>query len=384
MTDTSNRRVAEAVRLRLPDAGGRYPVGAATLYLVDRTRKDPWAAEIAVRELMATVFYPAGTVQGASRARYMTRGVAAVFSEGAPQVHPELPRTGVDWAATTTGAYGDAPAQRERRWPVLLHSPGGGDPRALGTSVAADLASRGWVVVAVDHPGDALAVEFPVARAGRERVRTTVFRGDPRADAELFRIMIAARVADLRFVLCRLAELVAGRNPDAAGRPVPEGLAHALDLRRVGVYGHSAGGTAAAQALYEDSRIGAAVDWEGFLDQAPDASGRPGELLPVARDGVERALLLVGTDSFTGRAEMERSWAAALAHPGGRVCRDRLDGTSHWVFTDYASMAPQLQAAGLMSGEGRARLVGAADPAWSVPAVCRQVRTFFARHLPVR
>ncbi len=382
MVDTDSRRAGGALGLRLPVPGGTYPVGAASLYLVDGTRRDPWAPAIAVREVMVTVFYPARTVQGAVEARYMTSDVADVFSAGAPRVHPELPRTGVDWAATTTNAYVDAPARCGRRWPVLLHSPGGGDPRALGTSVAVDLASHGSVVVTVDHPGDALAVEFPVAREGRERVRTTVFRGDPRADAERFRTMIDARVADLRFVLGWLADLVAGRVADAAGRPVPEGLGRALDLRRVGVYGHSAGGTAAAQALYEDFRIGAAVGWEGFLDQAPDASGHPGELLPVARDGVDRPLLLVGTEGFAGRAERERSWAAALAHPGGHTRRDRLDGTSHWVFTDYAAIAPQLQAAGLMTAEGRARLVGAADPAWSVPAVRRQVRSFFVRDLP--
>ncbi|WP_079154495.1 hypothetical protein [Streptomyces subrutilus] len=49
---------------------------------------------------------------------------------------------------------------------------------------------------------------------------------------------------------------------------------HTLRLDRVGVYGHSAGGTAAAQALHEDRRIAAAVNPEGYLDQMD------GELLP--------------------------------------------------------------------------------------------------------
>nr|WP_308345239.1 hypothetical protein [Streptomyces sp. ISL-94] len=50
--------------------------------------------------------------------------------------------------------------------------------------------------------------------------------------------MIDTRVADLRFVL------------------------DALELDRVGVYGHSAGGTAAAQTLHGDRRIAAAVNLE--------------------------------------------------------------------------------------------------------------------------
>ncbi|MFD7668048.1 alpha/beta hydrolase [Streptomyces sp. NPDC059788] len=309
-----------------------------------------------------------------------------------PRVHPELPSAGVDWAATRTHAHLGAPVLRGGRRPVLLYSPGGGDPRGLGTSAAEEMASHGWVVVCVDHPGDAVAVEFPVGREGRRRVRATVFRGDPRADAGLFRTVVETRVADVRFVLNELEEWAGGgRSTDAAGRPAPEGLARALDLRRVGVYGHSVGGTTAAQAMYEDRsgprgrhsrRIEAAVDWEGFLDQAPDASGRPGELLPVARYGVDRPLLLVGTDGFQGRTEMERSWSAMLSHPGGRTCRQRIGGAAHWVFTDLAAMVPQLQDAGLMTAEGRKRLVGAAGPEVSVPAVRRSVRAGFARHLP--
>nr|WSX47758.1 alpha/beta fold hydrolase [Streptomyces sp. NBC_00974] len=169
------------------------------------------------------------------------------------------------------------------RRPVLLYSPGGGDARTMGSSLATDLASYGWTVITVDHPGDASEVEFPNERPGRDRIRTTVLRPD--MDAATFRTMIATRVADLRFVL------------------------DTLGLDRVGVYGHSAGGTAAAQALHEDRRIAAAVNLEGYLDQMD------GELLPVARQGTDRPLLLAGTDGFRD-ARLDRSWAALLAHSG--------------------------------------------------------------------
>lgn len=308
----------------------------------------------------------------------MSRGVAKAFGQLMPLVRPGLPQAGVDWAGTAAHAYVGAPVLGGR-WPVLVYSPGGGDPRGLGTCVAEELASRGRVVVCVDHPGDAVAVEFPVERAGRERVRKTVFRGDPRADARVFRTMIGARVADVRFVLRELGSFAAGREADAAGRVVPKGFGRALDLRRVGVYGHSAGGTTAAQVMYEERRVTAAVNWEGFLDQAPEASGRPGELLPVARYGVGRPLLLVGTDGFPGREEMGRSWSAVRAHSGGRVRQRRFEDAAHWVFTDLAPMVPQLQAAGLMTAEARGRLVGAVRPEVSVPAVRRSVRAFFAR-----
>ncbi|GGQ08629.1 alpha/beta fold hydrolase [Streptomyces roseolilacinus] len=335
--------------LRLPAPTGPYPVGTRVLHLVDHSRHDPWEPGIGVRELMVTVLRPAAPCPGLPRVPQLTPGAAGVFASLAHLVRPHLPSAGVDWAATLTHARAGAPPLPGRR-PVLVYSPGGGDARTTGCSLAIDLASHGWTVVTVDHPGDGSQVEFPDERPERDRVRTTVLRPD--LDAAVFRTMIDTRVADLRFVL------------------------DVLGLDRVGVYGHSAGGTAAAQALHEDRRIAAAVNLEGYLDRMD------GELLPVALRGTDRPLLLAGTDGFRD-ARLDRSWAALLAH-AGPVTRRQLDGTGHWVFTDYAALVPQLHKAGLMSAAGRAAMVGRADPRVTVPAVRGLVRSFFARHLPTR
>ncbi|SDZ45375.1 hypothetical protein SAMN05216215_107534 [Saccharopolyspora shandongensis] len=364
---------AEPTTLRLPTPTGPHRLGTTMLHLVDRDRTDPWNGT--ARELMVTVFYPASTVRGYPVAPQLTPAAAAVFKGLDPvYLHPELPDEGVDWAATATHSHTGAPAQPIPR-PVLLYSPGGADPRTIGTGLAEELASHGNVVVTIDHPGETSEVEFPGGR-----VRTIDVPGDPRTDPELFRTMLDTRVADTRFVLDRLVDLAAGRNPDAEARALPENLGRALDLRRVGAYGHSAGGATVAEALHEDRRIDAAVNMEGYLDYLPEQPGQEGELLPVARDGVDRPLLLLGTDGFRDE-RFERTWAAMLAHRGC-TRREQLDNATHWVFTDYGAQAPQLQDAGLMSAEDRAKLVGAIDPAESVPAIRDHVRTFFARHLP--
>lgn len=231
------------------------------------------------------------------------------------------------------------------------------------------------MVVTIDHPGETGAVEFPDGR-----VRTYEMPGTPE-DPQIFRTMIETRVADARFVLDQLTVLAAGRNPDAHARPLPEHLGRALDLRGVGMYGHSAGGTTAAQTMYEDGRITAAVNLEGHLDHPSRGPGRDGELLPVARHGVDRPLLLFGTDGFRD-PRLDRSWSALLARSGRSTRRRELNDAMHWVFTDYGTMAPQLEAAGLMTADDRNKLVGPIDPARSVPAVRHELLTFFSRHLP--
>ncbi|MFE7122126.1 alpha/beta hydrolase family protein [Streptomyces sp. NPDC057654] len=370
---------AEGIALRLPTPTGPYRTGVTTLYLVDRRRRDPWDPKIPVREVMVTVFYPAArAVHGFPVARQMTEDTASAFAQIAPLTHPQLPKTGVNWAATSTHSHTDAPA-RPARHPVLLYSPGGGDPRTLGTAVAEELASHGYAVVTVDHPGDAAVVSFPVECPGRTGTfRTTVFRGDPREQPKVFRTAIDTRVADLGFVLDQLEILTTG------GNPAPNGLGGALDLGRVGAYGHSAGGTAVSEAMYEDRRIDAAINLEGYLDYAPEPPGHPGPLFPIARHGTRRPLLLLGTSDFPHPKELSRSWSATLTHPGSHTHHARINDAAHWVFTDYAAMAPQLQTAGLMTPADRLSLIGPMPPTESIPLVRDHVRTFFAQHLPPR
>jgi dienelactone hydrolase len=359
--------------LKLPAPTGPHQIGVTTLHLVDEDRSDPWNGA-ASRELMTTVFYPARDVRNYPVAPQLSPAAAAVFKDfDTTYIHPELPDSGVDWAATMTHSHTDAPAQAGRR-PVLLYSPGGVDPRTIGTGVAEELASRGYVVVTIDHPGETSEVEFPGGR-----VRMIDLPRDAQTNPQVTRTMLTTRLADTRFVLDQLEVLAAGGNPDAEARALPANLGRALDLRRVGIYGHSAGGATAAEAMYEDRRIDAAVNLEGYLDYMPEEPGQEGELFPIAQYGVDRPLLLVGTDGFRDQ-RFERSWSAMLAH-GGCTRWRQLDNANHWVFTDYAATAPQLQAAGLMSADDRAKLVGAIEPAQSVPAVRNYIRSFFDRQL---
>ncbi|MEW2268038.1 acetylhydrolase [Streptomyces sp. NPDC047868] len=309
-----------------------------TVYLTDPSRTDPWVG--GVRELMLTVLYPARSVRGFFRAPQLTPAEAREFAEYVPHVHPGLPEPGmVDWGAVFTHGYICAPPLPGRR-PVLVYSPGGGDSRTLGTALAEDLASHGRVVVLVDHPGDASQVELPTG------MRTTVLIGPP--DPATFRTMVDTRIADLRLVLDRLSDLP---------------LAPVMDSCRIGMYGHSAGGTAAVYAARDDRRVGAVANLEGYLDLYPTLAG------------FDQPLLLFRTDGFSGAARIESSWAGL---PG---CRRLLPDANHWAFTDYGSLVPRLQTSGLVTATARTALVGTGAPAVTLAEVRRRVGTFFARHL---
>ncbi|MGH7532202.1 MAG: alpha/beta hydrolase family protein [Gemmatimonadales bacterium] len=151
-------------------------------------------------------------------------------------------------------------ASSPRRFPVLLFSHGFGESSLTYAAQLADLASHGYVVFAVEHPHDAFAVRIadgrviPFAAAAWNTALAT-----PGGAVRYQLAQVPIRAADLRFALDRIT-MLAGAGSPFAGR---------LDLARVGIFGHSLGGVAAAAACREDTRCRAC------LNEDADDAGRP-------------------------------------------------------------------------------------------------------------
>lgn len=313
----------KAARLTLPPPSGPDDVGTVALRLVDGSRHDPWVPAQAYRELMVSVFYPARDAAAYPLAPQMTPAAAEHFdaSLGTP-VHQGLgvKPGAADWGATMTHSHQGAPVAAGRH-PVVLYSPGLGDPRTLGTTFAEDLASRGYVVVTIDHTYDASEVEFP---GGRVEPFKLPLDGDP--IATLKKVM-SVRTTDTRFVLDRLTTL-------------PNGLGSAVDTARIGMAGQSAGGFTALQVLHDDPRVRAAADLDGTVgfDQS---DGGPG-LSTLAESGLRRPFLLMGSQASDHHTV--RSWEALWDHSTGWKRDLHLRGSAHHTYTDLESLAPQLKA----------------------------------------
>jgi len=369
---------AAGARIALPELSGPYPVGTTELHLVDPDRADPWVPGTR-REVMTTITYPAAGP--GPRAPWLTPGMAvAVDAVTSSPVFFDVPRGSVDWGATRRQARTGAAVDRRRGdWPVVLFSPGLGSARELNAGLTDDLASRGYVVVSLSHTHESAAVEFPGGRVEPSLMDD----GDPTA----MKTAIDARVADTRFVLDQLARLDRGDNPDAEHHPVPRGLAGALDLSRVGMFGHSYGGFTAGETMVQDRRIDAGVNVDGAMRSGAD---QPGE---VVRQGLDRPFLLMGADFVdpeTG-AKIEHShldrvldptWADFWPRQRGWKRDVHLDGGTHYGFTDLQIAVPQLTA--LLSPAKRVELVGTISPTRSLAAQHDYLAAYFDLHLKGR
>jgi len=232
---------------------GPYAIGTYDWLWVDRQRPEPYTKDPAdKRKLPVQVWYPADAAPGAPRASYIE--TPAEFGPSSP-----LKALG----HVKTNAVAAAPvANAERKYPVLIYNHGAGWPRFSGTFVTEQLASHGYVVFGVDHPGMDQTVLFSDGTAfDPDTLRgPTPDPKDLRAfDAQsvefLNTVAFPIWIEDSRFVLDQIEALNRASGP-FRGR---------LDLDRIGMLGWSFGGAAAIEMLRTDPRVKAAVNHDGRL-----------------------------------------------------------------------------------------------------------------------
>ena len=212
--------------LELPAPTGRHAVGVRSAFVADPARIDP--ATGGPRTLPVRVWYPTPDPSPGPSAPYVTPAVQRVLEEAlmAPAGTLDI----------DTHASDGAPMRRHVRG-VILVSPGFGNLVAFYTAQVIDLASRGWAVVTFDHPHDTFVVEGPDG---------TLIPTDGETE-EHVALAFSRRIPDVRLILDHLPSLV-----PAAGRGAP-----------VGMFGHSLGGAAAAEAMLVDARLRAGVNVDG-------------------------------------------------------------------------------------------------------------------------
>ncbi|ANS70654.1 lipase (secreted protein) [Streptomyces lincolnensis] len=197
---------------------------------------------------------------------------------------------------------------------MVLLSPGFSMPRTTLTSIADDLASRGYVVASVDHTYESVGTAFPGGRTltcvACQRVETKEERA----------AVVRGRVKDMSFVI---SELTKGRQAGA--------LSHVIDPSRIGIGGHSIGGATAAATMTADRRVRAGVDLDGDFFVLPAAAGLGG-----------RPFMMLGAESTHSPSSLSTDWPEAWKHLNGWKRWLTVVGAEHFSFTDLPYLAGQL------------------------------------------
>jgi pimeloyl-ACP methyl ester carboxylesterase len=310
---------------RLPTPTGPYPVGTVTIHLVDASREEQGGERRgAPRELMIQVWYPAEHA-----------GPGQVYR---PLAETEFKKSHLA-LVRTNAATGVPLAHARDRYPVVLFSPSWTGRRDQNTVQVEELASHGFLVIGIDHPFGTACTVFPDGRVAETELGEWMdFSSDEsfRACVRAAEVQLQIRAADVRFVLDELERFDrADANDLLAGR---------LDLSRVGMFGHSFGGSVAAEVCLTDPRFKAGVDLDGVYFGGPKskAIGKPfmvfSEDTPVPTPAQVAAATGRSRRELTLYAEDDVAIRRGLSESGGYFLT--LRGTRHMNYCDSPLYSP--------------------------------------------
>src|SRR2546422_5976553 len=293
----------------LPKPSGPHDVGSAVFRWTDNKRSETFTADPSDRrQVIAQAWYPTDATRGQAVPYFEAQGRLPSSIGGLPSF---LFASFGSVATHATAATSVSAAQRN--WPVLFFSPGFFVPREEDTALCADLASRGYVVVALSVPYESSVSVLAGGQVVGQTTHPDVMGPAPHPALER---LIGIRAADGSFALDQLSRL-AQLEPNSP-------LAGHLDLQHVGIVGHSIGGATAVQVMASDPRFKVGVDLDGKLFAAePDARlNRP--FLWIQSDGSQTREYTNGRDRF-------------LAHQDGGATLLLFRKSVHMSFTDAPS-----------------------------------------------
>ena len=337
------------------------PIGP---FAVGRTIYD-WVDEGSKRELLVWIWYPADAGQPGAvvddyvpaqlrppAGRHTGSAIFRLLTRDASKVHGHsLRNAGV--------------SPKQRAYPVAIMRAGASAPVVNYSTLNEDLASHGYIVVGFDAPYRTWQVVFPDGR---------VIDRTPENDLELVsgdeltaraNKLLAAWTSDIGFTLDRLAQL---NDADPSGK-----FKGRLDMTRVGLFGHSFGGAAAAQFCSQDSRCAAGIDVDGSLHGS------------VIEAGIHKPFmfLLSGEGDFSSDAEVRQILSDIQSVyerlPADQRLRVSIRGANHFTFSDDGALLKSGVFRGALHLFGRLGIDGRRQLA--VSAYC--MHTFFDAYLKI-
>ena len=308
---------------RLPEPTGPYQVGTLTEAWVDFGRNEIYGEDPeAPREFVTQTWYPAADGATGELADYLPQ---STITGRRVATSLELPFFLLDHLdlIETYSLVEVEPA--EGTFPILLFSHGYNSSRFQSTSLMEDLASHGYIVVAMSHPyGSAISV-FPDGRIIFHNEDTLIGEG------EVFR-RSGQRLgdqwaADMQYLLDQLmlkpGSLLEGR----------------YDFDQIGVFGHSTGGGATFVICDRDPRCKAAFGLDVWLGPAPDSVVNGGSNIPVY-------FLMSEFWPKTGNTNLIRTFIENSPNAVWATIQD----TGHYDFSDMPFLSPLASRLGFAGG----------------------------------
>ena len=253
--------------LNHPTPTGKYRVGTLTYSLYGD------------RKIACRVYYPATAeaVSGCSKPRYMSPELAKGLSRTLrfPISYNKIEKSG----GNRSECFTNAPHIEGAKFPLIVFSHGAGSYRESNSFMCIELASHGYVVLSIAHPGLAACIEYDdgtVEYAEKNLLHKTYdpyWKGvkalmklmkEKGTDRELAEKFDSFQKTYCKFLMSNIPLWM--EDTRRAVDHAKENLSYMTDLDRgIGVTGHSFGGAAAYALCQNDPEFVCGINIDGLL-----------------------------------------------------------------------------------------------------------------------
>lgn len=293
---------------RSPIPTGRFSIGTVTYGWEDTSRLETYTEDPSdYRKIAVQFWYPAG---------------------------PE---------ASAKTAVENAPISPEKAaYPIVVFSHGAFGLRSSNTTTYEELASQGYIVASIDHTYHAFYTRFPDGNSAMisqgflmDIQRNQSGQMTPEEDMRTAAGWLDLRTADILFTLDQIQKLNSALEPTSP-------LTGHIDESKIGLFGHSLGGAAAAAVCREDTRCRAAVviDSTMFGEYQRNTTER----ILVTEPYPKPLLIFYNGDTYHATPDHQGYIPDihAFEHAAAPAYSVIVNGAQHLNFTDLPARAPVL------------------------------------------
>ena len=262
----------------LPKPKGKYIIGTDILYWEDSSRDEFFTKEIIdSRKIVLQIWYPAEQPSD-SLYPYMDNPEIRI---NALSEQIGVPSFIMKHIKDIKGnSYYNAKPISNKKFPLILFSHGLGGTKTQNSINIEALVSNGYIVIAPDHTFDASLTiledgqikEFksglPVSKLKNKTISEEIFW-------ETRLPQIKTRAGDIKFIIDKLQTL---KNYK---------LYNSINFNKIGVFGHSFGGATSVVSSWNDTRISACINLDGWFEPIVDDIINNGLKIPFCYIGQE-------------------------------------------------------------------------------------------------
>ena len=303
----------------VPKPTGDKNIGTESIELIDINRLE-WFTEDPqdLRKIMIQIWYPTDDLDG-EKELYIDYGelrIEALASQF--DYSPFLFKKLID---VETNSIKKAEPSTQSSFPLIIFSHGLGGNRTQNTVIIEELTSHGYVVIAIEHAYDANISIFDngdVAdyRSGINYERRNTQEITPEEFWAIRLPQLETRAEDVSYIINQL-EL----------GNLPENIVNIIDLENIGVFGHSFGGATSIYSSYNDHRIDACINLDGWMVVVPDE---------IVDNGINKNFMYLGQEQWDEKLNYQK--LDKFVKSNTKSSKILIPNTTHYDFSDAPHM----------------------------------------------